>query len=1010
MARKYQKFGLRADRNLSDLTNNVTALGNLLDDISVSGKDFIPEDLLIIDGLRNTQITPESFAELEGRLIEYTRLSDGAVLPVTPIITLQDFINNFKTIFGSPPFIGGGDGFLAEYVPEPRVTRRLRPSLTGKSSDATVSDKDGLANDEIFSRYEPSDVQTSHPFYNRSLIGPEYFWESGNFTFNAKLHPSFPNQFGLIQWTGYMSSNFDFVFEISGALLIEEDTLDDDNWTTKVNIYDQTREFTNLNSEFSALPTLAVAYVDGFTVLNYGDAVTQVAIGDIVTAKITGQPYNNPEDLYTVTSLDYVNGLVTIEGGSNLSDKLAINNVDSIYNTFELGTDPVRTSVINITRPRVGSRTKLRITHWYPRPSELRTEIGGGGEGTAALEVVQPRQDNRPYNLKQMIEDQQDDGFPFTDVYSELGANQEFSEYSYKVFEDVRGRPTNQDMSEELTINGVLRVGYVPPTTFNEKYFGYVEAVYKGFGRLECQSAPVADVKEGTWIHLNGQELITNGHFTSNIDGWNYDYISDNYFSSYSGGQRRVQRDDSAGGIFTQASPLQTIVTETGETYRLSFDVTLNQSDQNNCVAQVKETGGAIFQTFKPTGSGTQSVQFNAISNSTDIIMTVDNDLDDVLFDNISVRKVGENGPGAADTDYVYQVESKLTDPETGRTIIYLKTPEGNTVYDLLIPPFQLDRSYGLSFFDNEGLVGLYSYNSVSDDIDSFANGQPAQGTAFSTAYTQIQANMLMMGIPISPFSYEALGDTAERIGPVALDNPTPIGSDQADAGTLSANRYLPGANTWPAASLKENWVVAIYSNSGLKDQTTIVECEGVYGKELAITGGATTLASGSSALELTDTNGIAIGDQVQFGSAIPSGSLITVATIEPSPSTTITLSTPTSDVLPNNVTIIFVKNSIYPSGTSIDKGFCVIPLNTAPPFSGTNEGLKTTASNPNVKVGKAIAEGDVEDAPCALAFSQLYITSQSTTPLADNSSVASNATRVVPIVYEGDIYDLLIE
>lgn len=1002
MARKYQKFGLRADRNLSDLTNNVTALGNLLDDISVSGKDFIPEDLLIIDGLRNTQITPESFAELEGRLIEYTRLSDGAVLPVTPIITLQDFINNFKTIFGSPPFIGGGDGFLAEYVPEPRVTRRLRPSLTGKSSTATVNDKDGLANDEIFSRYEPSDVQTSHPFYNRSLIGPEYFWESGNFTFNAKLHPSFPNQFGLIQWTGYMSSNFDFVFEISGALLIEEDTLDDGNWTTKVNIYDQTREFTNLNSEFSALPTLAVAYVDGFTVLNYGDAVTQVATGDIVTAKITGASYNNPEDLYTVTSLDYVNGQVTIEGGSNLSDQLAVNNVDSIYNTFELGTDTVRTSVINITRPRVGSRTKLRITHWYPRPSELRTEIGGGGAGTDVFEVVQPRQDNRPYNLKQMIEDQQDDGFPFTDVYSELGANQEFSEYSYKVFEDVRGRPTNQDMPEELTINGVLRVGYVPPTTFNEKYFGYVEAVYRGFGRLECLSAPVADVKEGTWIHLNGKELITNGHFTSNIDGWNYGYANAGILSSYSNGQRRVQRNDN---IYTEATPIQTIVTETGKTYRLSFTVTLNVSFQNNCVAIVKATGGAGIVDFRPTGSGTFAVQFTATSTSTDIVIGVDTNGDDVLFDNISVRKVGENGPGDADTDYVYQVESKLTDPETGRTIIYLKTPEGSTVYDLLIPPFQIDRSYGLTFFDNEGLVGLYSYNSGTDDIDSFANGQPAQGTAFSTAYTQIQANMLMMGIPISPFSYEALGNTAERIGPVALDAPTPSGSDQADAGVLRANRYLPGANTWPAASGQVNWVVAIYSNSGLKDQTTIVTCEGVYGKELAITGGATTLASGSSTLELTDSDGIAVGDQVQFGSAIPSTSSITVATIPTS--TTITLSTPTSDVLPNNVTIIFVKAAF---NTTIDKGFCVIPLNTAPPFSGTNEGLKTTASNPNVKVGKAVAEGDAVNAPCALAFSQLYITSQSTTPLADSSSVASTATSRVPIVYEGEIYDLLIE
>ena len=52
---KYTRFGLRADRNLSDLTNKSKALANILDDFT-PGQTFTPSDLTVINGLKTTNV------------------------------------------------------------------------------------------------------------------------------------------------------------------------------------------------------------------------------------------------------------------------------------------------------------------------------------------------------------------------------------------------------------------------------------------------------------------------------------------------------------------------------------------------------------------------------------------------------------------------------------------------------------------------------------------------------------------------------------------------------------------------------------------------------------------------------------------------------------------------------------------------------------------------------------------------------------------------------------------
>jgi hypothetical protein len=50
--------------------------------------------------------------------------------------------------------------------------------------------------------------------------------------------------------------------------------------------------------------------------------------------------------------------------------------------------------------------------------------------------------------------------------------------------------------------------------------------------------------------------------------------------------------------------------------------------------------------------------------------------------------------------------------------------------------------------------------------------------------------------------------------------------------------------------------------------------------------------------------------------------------------------------------TLIFIKQADYASTSNgVNKEYCIIPLNTAPPFEGTDEGLTTPASTPNLTV-----------------------------------------------------------
>ena len=112
---------------------------------------------------------------------------------------------------------------------------------------------------------------------------------------------------------------------------------------------------------------------------------------------------------------------------------------------------------------------------------------------------------------------------------------------------------------------------------------------------------------------------------------------------------------------------------------------------------------------------------------------------------------------------------------------------------------------------------------------------------------------------------------------------------------------------------------------------------------------------------------------------------------------TTITLSASVNSALNAASTLVFIKAANDPGNVvaTRNKEFCIIPLNTAPPFAGTALGLATPASNANLEV-----EG--------LAFGELAIT------LPTNHIVAisppTNAAKYFPLqTSSGTTYKILM-
>lgn len=178
--------------------------------------------------------------------------------------------------------------------------------------------------------------------------------------------------------------------------------------------------------------------------------------------------------------------------------------------------------------------------------------------------------------------------------------------------------------------------------------------------------------------------------------------------------------------------------------------------------------------------------------------------------------------------------------------------------------------------------------------------------------------------------------------------------------------------------------LVFVYSDKGLEDRSKEAFCQGVLSKELT-----QIASSGTTVLNVKDTAGLELDDYVQLSGFIENGTQIdSLDKIN----NTVTLKNSTTPIItsdiPNGTTITF-------SPDSVNREQCSVVLNTAPPFEGTDTGLKTQSSSSGVWANE-------------IKYDNMNLTTSN--PTEELLSASNNYTKTIDIVCAGTTYKLLIQ
>lgn len=323
MSRKYQKFGFRRDKNLSDAISGRDALSNILNDLPTEeGTTFIPEDIYVINGLSKTNVTKEDLLSLSGitPLVIDPENTNVQAQPIRPYLTLKDRLENYSIITGDPPFGVGGDGIKAIAIPQSAISDNIDENTTG---------------DTIFDSS------------NEQIIEPYYFWDNGVFQFDNRLNENLPEVGGMIQWEGYFAPELlrnenTLSFRTTGFILIEENPTDtSDGWIKKHFLYTPRKEIT---AEGDGTPK---------TRFFVGDDIIYTAINQTIEE----YPNNPIIDIDKRDQTIILENSITLSSGENtLTLNTDIGNVESEF------------SVI-IKSLRLNEKIKVRFTLWWPNES-----------------------------------------------------------------------------------------------------------------------------------------------------------------------------------------------------------------------------------------------------------------------------------------------------------------------------------------------------------------------------------------------------------------------------------------------------------------------------------------------------------------------------------------------------------------------------------------------------------------------------------------------------------------
>ena len=862
---KYLKFGARADLNLADLDNKTAALDNILNNLSTqldadgNNLQFTSADLLPLVGISQTGLTQyltetgqsSTLVQLAGNTVQ-TTTEESTLVDVEPRITIQDYIDNYKAVLGNPPWIDGGTGPNATFIPSDRLNsnttdtldseilgsaihagNRYKIEVTGGITEAemnaiSVTNKGSApAVGDIFvaSASNPSgggyglmtvrnitiprgdsgtsianDLKANQLFTTKvdssleSNIGPVDFWTDGKFVLSGKLHPEFKDTFGGIQWEGYLTNRFDPQFFTDGYFIIEEDLNDDGNWTF-----------------IKGVTTSQVKTFGTVTYLTNDSDVTQIEFSDQddfkrVCIEMTIS-LNNTVGTVQEVKREYDSGTSSYRYYAILD--VDVGNADSTgaIRTFEydITAGQIRTEILSLTRTPVGLRRKIRFSAYWPAlPS------------------------GQQYTSKTFEEDKEATRrMSFELFYKNDGVTDTFGRYTFPFFNSNRAHVLKQDSTAKLTVADLVSLEYKPEQRTYNLYSHYNE----------------------------GTNAVTH---------------------------KTVKLTDIAG--------------------------TLESDD--------------IF-----------SFPFSEVSKGDWIIV---------------VPSFTTNWANAGSKAYAFQILEKVDNNK-----VYVSNNYATAT------GFTAQQNHSIITVKNNGLVGIYKWtNTAFGDVGNVDKLDTVSGSM------DRDVSLIARDDLVTAVAFNGTGTTSLAQGDsVCRAMKTTVNGSSI---SLEITNHPKPDNTIYNGYPAFIGIMAIYSSKGLNDLSGAAECEGVYGLEVS-----TQAGSGANRIYVTDTTRgqDMIDDIVYFVGPDPSNPVIDQSSNGTSLGSThidvvnessgyIDISTNTNAVIPAGTTLVVVPDG-YTLGKYLNREYCVVPLNTAPPFGSTNTGLETPGGYPNLMV-KELVFGEI--------------------------------------------------
>lgn len=832
--------GLIVFTSLSGVTSG--ASNHKLFRVTLATTGFDADDLrpitgLSLSGLQDRVLEDEEplgqsvdLVQLGGISETYIRSADNTSLLVGPRVTINDRLENNKSIVGDPPLVSGGDGPLAFIVPSNRINSAfpLPENVTGDKSSGTADILGTKIYTDIFQVNVPA------------IIGPVDFWDTGDWKLDGQLDNTFRDEFGLIQWIGYLSESYLQRIKTNGFYIVEQDVVSDSdnetesNWETVSSVVNESIDILVASYTADSLDTYVTVVPTNTSSIN------SLGIGMSVVIEGTSRKIVN----ISYDALDNPTSFV-VEGGLNT----AVNTQSTLTFTWEFGKTDIFSSNFKLNAVSSDKKLRVRYTVWWPK-------FAGRSIATKSFEV----QDANTGFLR------------YTSLYSK-SRTIEPSEHSFEFFQKNRVSSTQEESKKDVRINDSVTIDYIPPMTN-----GQVHSV-----AVSGNASELGPGRKIIPLNDRGRIKSTTGRFPEHSGSLTTSIINDEFI-----GSRLVIR------------------------------------------TKTKLHEFPILE--RPGHSGT----FEAI-------------IDEDYISKINAAEGDDTNACPMDA--------------TNGTGAPISVADGNPFIGML--------------WEHIGLVGIYrlEYSDATTGIlHPIENGAPT--SRISSGDLLYQHELGWTNTDLINSNLSASGVTDLITSPLVTTSITLSAAGATQSATVKTRKIHQSTaafvNTEASGFLGNgkdfatDVIVGVYASTAIRDNAEAPECRGIYGKLTTATANA-----GQNVITLENVDGLiagnaTVGDYVQFEGSVPASTHISAIDTSNKTITLQNSSNAASNIIASNAipagrTVIIIPREVVGSATDdvynpaspTDKTHCVFPIDNSAPFLSTEDGLETASGSSDLKAVK---------------------------------------------------------